>query len=103
MRRCCLCGKSESRARATAGMSLRYVYAFSDGVLCTCSSSCLSSRAPDYVCCTSSCARCLAEAYPGNTLAKLHSMSVTLLSEGIRDLGILPGASLEDIQRGLYR
>lgn len=47
--------------------------------------------------------QCLAEAYPGNTLAKLHSLSVSLLSEGIRDLGILPGASLEDIQRGLYR
>ena len=43
------------------------------------------------------------EAYPGNTLAKIHSLSVQLLSEGLRDLGILPGASLDDIMRGLYR
>lgn len=47
--------------------------------------------------------RCLEEAYPGNTLAKIHSLSVQLLSEGLRDLGILPGASLDDITRGLYR
>lgn len=47
--------------------------------------------------------RVLAEAYPGNTLAKLHSLSVQLLSEGLRDLGILPGVSLDDITRGLYR
>jgi Xaa-Pro aminopeptidase len=47
--------------------------------------------------------RVLAEAYPGNTLAKLHNLSVQLLSEGLRDLGILPGASLDDITRGLYR
>lgn len=47
--------------------------------------------------------RCLAEAYPGSTLAKIHSLSVQLLSEGLKDLGILPGASLDDIQRGLYR
>lgn len=47
--------------------------------------------------------RCLAEAYPGNTLAKLHNLSVQLLSEGLRDLGILGRASLEDIQKGLYR
>jgi Xaa-Pro aminopeptidase len=47
--------------------------------------------------------RVLAEAYPGNNLAKLHNLSVQLLSEGLRDLGILPGASLDDITRGLYR
>lgn len=47
--------------------------------------------------------RCLEQAYPGNTLAKLHNLSVQLLSEGLRDLGILPGVSLDDIQRGLYR
>jgi hypothetical protein len=47
--------------------------------------------------------RCLAEAYPGSTLAKIHSLSVQLLSEGLKDLGILHGASLDDIQRGLYR
>jgi hypothetical protein len=40
---------------------------------------------------------------PGNTLGKVHQLSVQLLSEGLRDLGLLPRATLEDFQKGLYR
>lgn len=58
---------------------------------------------PSLLVSTCHCCRCLAEAYPGNTLAKLHSLSVDLLSEGLFKLGVLPGQSLEDISRGLYR
>ncbi|KAF6266603.1 peptidase M24, structural domain-containing protein [Scenedesmus sp. NREL 46B-D3] len=47
--------------------------------------------------------RCLEAAVPGNTLGKVHQLSVQLLSEGLRDLGLLPLATLQDFQKGLYR
>eukprot|EP00882_Tetradesmus_deserticola_P006395 GHRQ01006726.1.p1 GENE.GHRQ01006726.1~~GHRQ01006726.1.p1 ORF type:complete len:508 (+),score=199.91 GHRQ01006726.1:146-1669(+) len=47
--------------------------------------------------------RCLEAAVPGNTLGKVHQLSVQLLSEGLRDLGLLPRATLADFQKGLYR
>lgn len=48
--------------------------------------------------------KCLEAVAPGNTLAKVHQLSVRLLSEGLHALGILPRATLEDFQnKGLYR
>eukprot|EP00879_Flechtneria_rotunda_P028716 GHRR01030931.1.p1 GENE.GHRR01030931.1~~GHRR01030931.1.p1 ORF type:complete len:455 (+),score=161.77 GHRR01030931.1:479-1843(+) len=47
--------------------------------------------------------RCLDAVVPGSTLAKVHALSVQLLSEGLRDLGLLPTAGLEDFTAGLYR
>lgn len=40
---------------------------------------------------------------PGNTLGKIHQLSVQLLCEGLHELGILPRLSLDDLRRGLYR
>jgi hypothetical protein len=60
------------------------------------------SLQPDMCCAAVSC-RCLEAAVPGNTLGKVHQLSVQLLSEGLRDLGLLPRATLEDFQKGLYR
>jgi hypothetical protein len=40
---------------------------------------------------------------PGSTLGKVHQLSVQLLSEGLWNLGLLPRATLEDFQKGLYR
>jgi hypothetical protein len=47
--------------------------------------------------------RCLAEVAPGSTLAKVHQLSVTLLSEALAELGIMPGADADDFARGMYR
>lgn len=47
--------------------------------------------------------RCLETVVPGNSLGKIHQLSVQLLSEGLFQLGILPRASLDDFRRGLYR
>ncbi|KAF8072937.1 ICP55 [Scenedesmus sp. PABB004] len=47
--------------------------------------------------------RCLEAIVPGNTLAKVHQLSVRLLSEGLADLGVLPGSAAADFQAGLYR
>jgi Xaa-Pro aminopeptidase len=47
--------------------------------------------------------RCLEAVHPGSTLTKVHALSVQLLSEGLRDLGVLPGLSVEAIAAGPYR
>eukprot|EP00878_Enallax_costatus_P017370 GHUV01018243.1.p1 GENE.GHUV01018243.1~~GHUV01018243.1.p1 ORF type:complete len:479 (+),score=103.96 GHUV01018243.1:841-2277(+) len=47
--------------------------------------------------------KCLEAVVPGNTLAKVHQLSVQLLCEGLHELGILPQYSLDDLRRGMYR
>jgi Xaa-Pro aminopeptidase len=47
--------------------------------------------------------RCLEACKPGSTLAKVHQLSIQLLSEGLRDLGLLPGLSTDAIAAGPYR
>jgi Xaa-Pro aminopeptidase len=47
--------------------------------------------------------RVLEAVRPGTTVAKLHQLSVRLLSEGLQQLRVLPGHSLDAIQAHLYR
>lgn len=48
--------------------------------------------------------RCLAAVQPGATLRQLHQLSVRLLCEGLRDLQIVPGGSLDAVvTSGAYR
>lgn len=46
---------------------------------------------------------CLALCAPGATLRALHQLSVRRLSEGLADLGVLPGRRAEAIAAGPYR
>ncbi|GLC43480.1 hypothetical protein PLESTB_001561700 [Pleodorina starrii] len=47
--------------------------------------------------------RCLAACRPGSSIRELHSLCIDILSEGLRDLRLLPGASLAEIRNTLYR
>ena len=47
--------------------------------------------------------RVLEAARPGETLSRLHTLSVRLLSEGLHQLRLLPGVSVEAIQAHHYR
>ncbi|KAG2424574.1 hypothetical protein HXX76_014454 [Chlamydomonas incerta] len=47
--------------------------------------------------------RCLAAARPGSSIRDLHHLCIDVLSEGIRDLGLRPGASLAEIRGSMYR
>ncbi|GFR48221.1 hypothetical protein Agub_g10081 [Astrephomene gubernaculifera] len=47
--------------------------------------------------------RCLAACRPGSSIRLLHQLAVEVLSEGLYELRVLPGASRGEIQRNLYR
>ena len=47
--------------------------------------------------------RVLEAVRPGVPLARLHQLSVRLLSEGLQQLGVLPGLSADAIQAQHYR
>ncbi|GIL85310.1 hypothetical protein Vretimale_10733 [Volvox reticuliferus] len=47
--------------------------------------------------------RCLAACRPGSSIRELHALCVDILSEGLRELRLLPGASLAEIRSSLYR
>ncbi|KXZ55090.1 hypothetical protein GPECTOR_3g245 [Gonium pectorale] len=47
--------------------------------------------------------RCLATCRPGSSIRELHALSCEMLSDGIRQLRLLPGASAEEIRRNGYR
>ncbi|KAG2448403.1 hypothetical protein HYH02_006295 [Chlamydomonas schloesseri] len=47
--------------------------------------------------------RCLAATRPGSSIRDLHHLCIDVLSEGIRDLGLRPGASLAEIRGSMYR
>ncbi|GIL55550.1 hypothetical protein Vafri_11107 [Volvox africanus] len=47
--------------------------------------------------------RCLAACGPGSSIRDLHSLCVDILSEGLKDLRLLPGVSLAEIRSSLYR
>jgi Xaa-Pro aminopeptidase len=40
---------------------------------------------------------------PGNTLRELHALSVSLISDGIVQLGLFKNASIAEVRATLYR
>ncbi|KAG2493917.1 hypothetical protein HYH03_007853 [Edaphochlamys debaryana] len=48
-------------------------------------------------------ARCLAACRPGASVRDLHLLAIALLSEGLRDLGVMPGVGLDEIRSTHYR
>lgn len=46
--------------------------------------------------------RCLAECRPGSSLQQLHALSVRLLREGLRSLGILGPLASSNAYRAFY-